>query len=303
MSVGVQGRPGLVAPVRAGARDLRGWGAIAGPAALAAVLCLIGLGGRSLGFDEGATASIAAQHGSALWRAIAHDGGNMSAYYLLMHVLIGVFGNGLVVLRLPSVIATVATVALIGLIAERLFADRRLVVGAGLLAAVSLPLVYWGQTARGYAPMVAFVCAGILAFVALVDPEGDAPPGWRPVAGLCGGDDAGDVLQLRRRSRDPRSAAGPSVPARLGAPLRLRAGRDRGPVHSAGGARGAPRLGAAVLGPAAQPDGRHPGPPVAHVGGAPAGVSPQLHHQGPDVGDPRRDHRARGRHRAAMAAR
>ena len=180
MSVGVQGRPGLVAPVRAGARDLRGWGAIAGPAALAAVLCLIGLGGRSLGFDEGATASIAAQHGSALWRAIAHDGGNMSAYYLLMHVLIGVFGNGLVVLRLPSVIATVATVALIGLIAERLFADRRVVVGAGLLAAVSLPLVYWGQTARGYAPMVAFVCAGFLAFVALVDPQGDAPPGWGP---------------------------------------------------------------------------------------------------------------------------
>ena len=122
MSVRVQERPGLVAPARAGIGDVRGWGVIAGPAILAAVLSLIGLSGRSLGFDEGATASIAAQHGAALWRAIAHDGGNMSAYYLLMHVLIGVFGNGLVVLRLPSVIATVATVALIGVIAERLFA-------------------------------------------------------------------------------------------------------------------------------------------------------------------------------------
>jgi mannosyltransferase len=153
---------------------------IAGPAVLAAVLSLIGLTGRSLGFDEGATASIAAQHGAALWRAIAHDGGNMSAYYLLMHVLIDVFGNSLFVLRLPSVIATVATVALIAVIAQRLFADRRVSLAAGILAAVSLPLIYWGQTARGYAPMVAFVCAAMVAFIALVDAGGareasDAP--------------------------------------------------------------------------------------------------------------------------------
>jgi mannosyltransferase len=146
---------------------------IAGPALLAAVLSLVGLSGRSLGFDEGATASIAAQHGAALWRAIAHDGGNMSVYYLVMHVLIGAFGNGLVVLRLPSVIATMATVALIALLAERLFDDRQVTLGAGLLAAVSLPLVYWGQTARGYAPMVAFVCAAMLAFLALVDGHAD----------------------------------------------------------------------------------------------------------------------------------
>ncbi len=183
MSVRVQERPGLNAPARARVRDLRGWCVIAGPAALAAVLCLIGLGGRSLGFDEAASASIAAQHGSELWRAIAHDGGNMSAYYLLMHVLIGVFGNGLVVLRLPSVIATVATVALVAVLGERLFADRRVALGAGLLAAVSLPLVYWGQTARGYAAMVAFVCAAMVAFLALVDAGDDGAPGVGAVRG------------------------------------------------------------------------------------------------------------------------
>jgi mannosyltransferase len=183
MSVRVQERPGLVAPARGGVSDVRGWGVIAGPAVLAAVLSLIGLTGRSLGFDEGATASIAAQHGAALWRAIAHDGGNMSGYYLLMHVLIDVFGNSLVVLRLPSVIATVATVALIAAIAQRLFADRRVSLAAGVLAAVSLPLIYWGQTARGYAPMVAFVCAAMLAFIALVD-AGDAPAGRGPWLGF-----------------------------------------------------------------------------------------------------------------------
>jgi mannosyltransferase len=179
MTVGVQESPGLVAARPVGARDARDWAAVAIPAALAAVLSLIGLSGRSLGFDEGATASIAAQHGAALWRAIAHDGGNMSGYYLLMHVLTGVFGNGLVALRMPSVVATVATVALIALIGRRLFADRRVALIAGLLAAVSLPLVYWAQTARGYALMVAFVCAAYLAFVALADPGASAPAGHR----------------------------------------------------------------------------------------------------------------------------
>jgi mannosyltransferase len=169
MSVGVREPAGVAVPVdesRGGPRD---WGVVAAPAALAAVLSLIGLGGRSLGFDEGATASIAAQHGSALWHAIAHDGGNMAGYYLVIHLLIGAFGNGLVVLRLPSVLAMVATVALIAAIAQRLFGDRRVTLTAGVLAAVSLPLVYWAQTARGYAPMVAFVCAAFLAFIALTD--------------------------------------------------------------------------------------------------------------------------------------
>jgi mannosyltransferase len=176
MTVGVQASPGLVAARPERVRDARDWAAIAIPAGLAAVLSLIGLGGRSLGFDEGATASIAAQHGAALWHAIAHDGGNMSGYYLLMHVVTGAFGNGLVVLRLPSVVATVATVALIALIAQRLFADRLVALVAGVLAAVSLPLVYWGQTARGYALMVAFVCAAYLAFIALA--EGGSRGAW-----------------------------------------------------------------------------------------------------------------------------
>jgi hypothetical protein len=147
----------------------RAWSAIAVPAALAAVLTFYRVTGRGLGFDEGATVAIASQHGAALWAGIAHDGGNMSGYYLLIHALIGAFGNGLLVLRFVSAIASVATVALIASIAHRLFSPLVALAG-GVLAALSLPLVYWGQTARAYAPMVAFVCAGYLAFIALSDP-------------------------------------------------------------------------------------------------------------------------------------
>jgi len=178
-SVPVQEEPRGVsarAPTRA---PVAGWVAVGAPAALAAILSLLQITGRSLGFDEGATVAIASQHGSALWSAIAHDGGNMSGYYLLLHALIGLFGNGLLVLRLPSAIAAVATVALVGVIGRRLF-DPLVAAVAGTLAAVSLPLVYWAQTARGYAPMVAFVCLGVVAFVAVSDPPAGEAPGRRP---------------------------------------------------------------------------------------------------------------------------
>ncbi len=125
---------------------------------------LIGISARSLGFDEAASVTIAAQHGQALWRAIAHDGGNMSGYYVLLHGVIALLGRGLVAVRLLSAVAAVATVALVAQLGLRLF-DRRVAVFAGLLAAVSLPLVFWGQSARGYAPMVALVTASWLCLV------------------------------------------------------------------------------------------------------------------------------------------
>ncbi len=137
------------------------------PAGLAALLCAYGLTSRSLGFDEAASVTIAAQHGSALGAALAHDGGNMSAYYLLLHVLIGLFGNGLLVVRLPSVVFAAATAGMVALLAQTLF-DRRVGLISGILAAVSLPLVFWGQSARGYAPMVALTVASYLALVSLV---------------------------------------------------------------------------------------------------------------------------------------
>src|SRR5581483_5352178 len=55
------------------------------PCLVAAVLCALELSARSLWLDEGASVSIASQHGAALWHAFARDGGNMIAYYALLH--------------------------------------------------------------------------------------------------------------------------------------------------------------------------------------------------------------------------
>jgi hypothetical protein len=101
------------APPRPLAREPRLWDvtAVAAPAALAVALCLYELTTRSLWLDEAATVAIAGQHGSALWNAISHDGGNMLGYYALMHVLVGWFGHGALVIRLPSVVAAGAAAA------------------------------------------------------------------------------------------------------------------------------------------------------------------------------------------------
>ena len=141
---------------------------VGAPALLAAVLCLIELTTRSLWLDEAATVAIASQHGSAFWHAAAHDGGNMLGYYALLHVLIGWFGHGALLLRLPSALAAGGAAGATSLLGLRLF-DRRVATAAGVLVAVSLPLVFWGQDARGYAAMIALVAGSFVAFAALVD--------------------------------------------------------------------------------------------------------------------------------------
>ncbi len=138
--------------------------AIGIPTALALILCLYDLSTRNLWLDEAATVSIVSQHGAAFGAALAHDGGNMLGYYGLLHVLVSAFGHGTVLIRLPSALAATAMVTITSLIARRLF-DRRVALLGGLLAAVSLSLVYWGQVARGYTVMIALLCCSFLLLV------------------------------------------------------------------------------------------------------------------------------------------
>jgi mannosyltransferase len=160
--------------------------AIAAPALLAIALTAYRVSTRSLWLDEGATVAIASQHGAALWHAIAHDGGNMLLYYVVLHWLIGAFGDGVAILRLPSVLATGATAALVAAIGLRLFdGDRRPAVSAALLTAVGLPLVFWGQDARGYALMVACAAASFLCVSIVFAAPPDRPLPRRPLVAFA----------------------------------------------------------------------------------------------------------------------
>jgi mannosyltransferase len=152
------------------------------PAAVCAALVVYELSTRSLWLDESASVAIASQHGSALWSAIGHDGGNLAGYYLILHVLIGWFGHAPELIRAPSAIASVITVALTAQLGRRLF-DWRAGLAAGVVAAVSLPLVFWGQDARGYTLMLMFIVASFLALARLID---GGRGGWAALAyGAC----------------------------------------------------------------------------------------------------------------------
>jgi mannosyltransferase len=146
-------------------------GTVAVPVVVGLALCLIQLSTRSLWIDESATVAISSQHGAALWSAMRHDGGNMLAFYALEHVLIGWFGSSELVLRLPSAIAAALSAGVVAATAARLF-GRRVGLGAGVLSAVSLPLVFWGQDARAYTLLVLFTCLSYWFFVVLVDDRG-----------------------------------------------------------------------------------------------------------------------------------
>jgi hypothetical protein len=153
---------------------------ITAPALLAAVACLVSLSTRSLWLDEGASISIASQHGHALWQGIEHDGGNMAAYYLLLHFVIAAFGHNLAVLRMPSVIANALTAGLVSALSLRLLGGPRrrwIALAGGVLTAISLPLVFWGQDVRGYALMVTAATGSWYALTVIFQtPRDTAPP-------------------------------------------------------------------------------------------------------------------------------
>lgn len=148
-------------------------GTVALATALTLALCIYDLGSRSLWLDEANRVVVAQQRGAAFWNGIAGDGGNQTFYYSLLRAVTTIFGSSPVVVRLPSALAAAATVPFAAAIVHRLF-DARAAVAGAFLVGVSLPVVYWGQTADGYALGVLLATVSCWAFVRLLDDGGRA---------------------------------------------------------------------------------------------------------------------------------
>ena len=211
---------------------LRDVAVIGVPAVVALALCLIELTTRSLWLDEAATVAIAGQHGSAFWHAAAHDGGNMLGYYALLHVLVGWFGDGAVVIRLPSAIASGAAAGAVALLGLRLF-DRRVALAAGLLDPRSASHWCSGVRTRGDTPRWWRWSRGR---------SSPSPRSWTNRAGEARGsphrpDHAVGVRELRRDLRAARAAARARVATDGVAPGALGDGGVRGVLDPARGAR------------------------------------------------------------------
>jgi len=131
--------------------------------ALPAAALALGLGlwgvrrDDSLWGDEAVTYQVAHRSTGQLWQLVQHVDAVHGLYYLLMHLVFGLFGQGLVMLRLPSVLGTAVAAAGVALTGRRLAGPR-----AGLLAGLAFPVFpavqQYAQEGRSYG----LVCAGVV---------------------------------------------------------------------------------------------------------------------------------------------
>ncbi len=176
------------APVAAvAARPRAGrWAGIAAryaPAGAAAVvMAVLGVWGlardSAMGNDEVATrwAALLSLH------ELAHLLNTVDAvhglYYFLMHGWMAV-GTSPAVMRIPSVIAMVAAVAMTAILARRLTGSGWAALFAGLVMALTPTISYYAQTARSYAFVLACVLGSTLALLHALDAEMAGAPGRR----------------------------------------------------------------------------------------------------------------------------
>jgi len=146
------------------------------PVLLIAPVVLAALGSWGLvrdgafGNDESATRWAARLPLHGLFHLLGNVDAVHGLYYLGMHAWM-VFGDGPVALRLPSLMAAVATAAIVTALGRRLSGSAVTGVVAGLLYAASPFAMFYAQTARSYAIVSLLVAAATLVLVRALDAE------------------------------------------------------------------------------------------------------------------------------------
>ncbi|MFJ1973894.1 hypothetical protein ACIO93_35180 [Streptomyces sp. NPDC087903] len=117
--------------------------------------------------DESVTYQLAHRDLSQIWLTAQHVDLVHALYYAVMHEIFGLFGGGLLTLRLPSVLAMSVAASGVGLLALRLAGPR-----AGLVAGLVFPLLpqvqKYAQEGRSYAMVCALLTWATYALVVSV---------------------------------------------------------------------------------------------------------------------------------------
>ncbi|MEV7088706.1 hypothetical protein AB0O07_22945 [Streptomyces sp. NPDC093085] len=128
--------------------------------------------------DEAVTYQLAHRGLGQIWRTAQEVDLVHALHYALMHGLFGLFGGGLLTLRLPSVLAMAVAASGVGLLGLRLAGPR-----AGLLAGLVFPLLpqvqKYAQEGRSYAMVCALVAWATCALVAGVPHRAGRRARWR----------------------------------------------------------------------------------------------------------------------------
>ncbi|MFI6280130.1 glycosyltransferase family 39 protein [Streptomyces sp. NPDC050988] len=125
--------------------------------------------GGSLWRDEAVTYDMAHRSLPDLWATLGNADAVHGAHYLLVHTLYAVFGGAdpLLVMRLPSVLATAAATAGVIRLGNRLAGPRSGLL-AGLVFALLPPVQEYAQEGRSYALVCALVVWATYALVSAV---------------------------------------------------------------------------------------------------------------------------------------
>ncbi|MFD7278285.1 glycosyltransferase family 39 protein [Streptomyces sp. NPDC059862] len=139
------------------------------PAGLVIALGLWGITRQdSMWRDEAATWQVAHRSLPEIWQLLGHADVVHGLYYALMHVMFGVFGDSLLTLRLPSVLAMAVAASLTADLGARL-AGRWSGLGAGLAFALLPTLQTYAQEGRPYAMVTATVALATWLLVAAMN--------------------------------------------------------------------------------------------------------------------------------------
>jgi mannosyltransferase len=111
--------------------------------------------------DEFATWSAATRTVPEILALGRHIDGVIVPYYLFLHVWIGWFGDSVIAMRVPSILASVATAGVVAVLARRFWGNAAGLLG-GLLFAVLPTTSRYAQEARGYAIATLFATLGTL---------------------------------------------------------------------------------------------------------------------------------------------
>lgn len=118
--------------------------------------------------DELATWSAATRTVPQIVELGRHIDGVTVPYYLLAHLSATLFGDSILALRLPSMLAATATAGVTALLARRLWGPGAALL-AGLLVAVMPVVSRYGQEARGYALAALFSALATLLLLRALD--------------------------------------------------------------------------------------------------------------------------------------
>ena len=154
------------------------------PPAVTFVIMMWGITGASYWRDEAATMSAAERPLGNLLRTLGNIDAVHGSYYVIIWVMVRLFGPGELVTRLPSAVAMAVAAAAVAALGTRLVSPRA-GLASGLVFAVLPEVSLYGQDARPYAIVVAL--AAVASYLLVRTMHASAAAGWRGRPGWLAG--------------------------------------------------------------------------------------------------------------------